>query len=86
MTDKKKIEDVKFPFKTVGNLVDGGYSEHYKHNTVTDSELSNKAQELYKCPKCDGINLFKSILKEHLECEDCDRVVSMEEAKQTSVS
>ena len=80
---KEKSKDIKFELRTVGELEDGGYEQHYKYNTVTDSNLENKAEELLKaaCPKCGSTNLFKSVLRECYECEDCECVVRIEDCK-----
>lgn len=76
MSEKtKKSDSVKFELRTVADLEDGGYKDHYKNNTVLDAELSNKAEDLLKCPKCDSTNLYKSISKEYFECDECDRAV-----------
>lgn len=88
--DKKKSDMIKFELRTAGEFEDGGYEEHYKVNTVNDPEISNRAEDLidieggdhfepfHKCPKCSSSNLYKTALKEYVECEDCDYLFNIE--------
>jgi len=78
----KKSDAVKFELKTVHDLdADDSYKQHYKYNTILNNTLSNKAEDLLKCPKCDSENLYKSISNEHFECEECGRAIKKSDVK-----
>ena len=82
----KSSLDVKFEFLTLDDLKDGGYARHYRINTVVDHEGSNEAaairdmkaeftQPFYKCPNCEGPELFKTINENYVDCRDCNKLV-----------
>lgn len=92
----KKSDSVKFELRTVADLtmdniqnkVDLKYDKEYlkndasaSHNTVLDNNLSNRAEDLLKCPKCGSANLYKSLSDEYVECEDCDRAIKKSAVK-----
>lgn len=81
---------------TVADLKDGGYERHYRSNVKSDPENKyedSKAEKIYdikkaeftepfyKCPSCDGPNLYRSLHENYYECDDCDFIGSKESLK-----
>ncbi len=78
----KKSDSVKFELKTVNSMdANDSYKEHYKYNTILDNNLSNRADDILKCPKCESTNLYKSVSDDYLECEECDRAIKKSAVK-----
>ena len=81
MSNKKKSDDIKFELRTVHDIDDSDYKNHYKHNTVLDATLSNVAEDLIKCPKCESEDVYKSVSKEYYECGNCNRAIKKSDVK-----